>query len=126
MFATSAQCSLISAGIWHDLNVTSDFLAMCVKNAADNDLSYQGVLIKWAKMLETSSVFSSSVLDIFTIIKATLLCYADSVPAEDFANISTNYCLYNVEGRALKDPSVFKLTEKAPTRAFYWLDRLQL
>ena len=126
MFATSAQCSLISAGIWHDLNVTSDFLAMCVKNAADNDLSYQGVLIKWAKMLETSSVFSSSVLDIFTIIKATLLCYADSVPAEDFANISTNYCLYNVEGRAANNPSVFTFTEQAPNRAFYWLDRLQL
>ena len=33
MFATSAQCSLISAGILHDPNITSDFLAMCVKNA---------------------------------------------------------------------------------------------
>ena len=40
---------------------------MCVKNAADNYLSYQGVLIKWAKMLETSSVFSSTVLGIFTM-----------------------------------------------------------
>ena len=78
------------------------------------------MLIKWAMMLETSSVFSSSVLDIFTIMKATLLCYADSVPAEDFANISTNYCLYNVEGRAANDPSVFTLTEKETTRAFYW------
>ena len=46
MFATSAQCSLISAGIWHDLNVTSDFLAICFNDAADNGLSYQGVLIK--------------------------------------------------------------------------------
>ena len=44
-------------------------------------------------MLETSSVFSSSVLEIFTIIKVTLLCHADSVPAEDFANIFTNYFL---------------------------------
>ena len=84
------------------------------------------MLIKWAKMLETLSVFSSSILDIFTIIKARLLCYAHSVPAEDFANISTNYCLYDVEGRAANDPSVFKLTEKASTRVFYWLDRLQL
>ena len=33
MFATSAQYSLISAGILHDPNITSDFLAMCVKNA---------------------------------------------------------------------------------------------
>ena len=33
MFATSAQCSLISAGILHDPNITSDFIAMCVKNA---------------------------------------------------------------------------------------------
>ena len=48
-------------------------------------------------MLETSSVFSSSVLEIFTIIKVTLLCHADSVPAEDFANIFTNYFLYNVK-----------------------------
>ena len=46
MFVTSAQCSLISAGIWHDLNVTSDLTAMCFKNASDNDLSHQGVLIK--------------------------------------------------------------------------------
>ena len=37
-------------------------------------------------------------LDIFTIIKATLLVYDDSVPAKEFLNISTNYCLYNVEG----------------------------
>ena len=97
-FDFAPQCSLISAGIWHDLNVTSDFLSMCVKNIHDNDLNYQAVLIKWAKMLESSTVFTSSVLDIFTIIKATLLCFDDSVPDEEFMNISTNYCLYNVEG----------------------------
>ena len=45
MFATSAQCSLSSAGIWHNLNVTSDFIAMCFETAADNNLSHQGVLI---------------------------------------------------------------------------------
>ena len=96
--AGAGQCALITAGIWHDLNVTSDFLSMCVRNIHDNQLPYQGVLIKWAKMLETSTVFSTSVLDIFTIIKATLLIYDEHVPEQEFLNLSTNYCLYNVEG----------------------------
>ena len=37
-FDLSAQCALISAGIWHDLNATSDFLSMCVKNVHENNL----------------------------------------------------------------------------------------
>ena len=94
----AAQCSLISAGIWHDLNVTSDFLSMCVKNVNDNNLQYQGVILKWAKLLETSTVFNSSVLDIFTIVKATMLCYDESISEDEFFNISTDFCLYNVEG----------------------------
>ena len=94
----ATQCSLISAGIWHDLNVTSDFLSMCVKNVHENNLQYQGVIIKWAKLLETSAVFNSSVLDIFTIVKATMLCYDENISEDEFFNISTNYCLYNVEG----------------------------
>lgn len=94
----ASQSSLISAGIWHDLNVTSDFLSMCVKNVHDNNLQYQSVILKWAKLLETSTVFNSSVLDIFTIVKATMLCYDENISDDEFFNISTNYCLYNVEG----------------------------
>jgi len=97
-FDFAPQCALLTAGIWHDLSVSSEFLKMCVRNIHDNDLSYHGVLIKWAKILETSGLFSSSVLDIFTIIKATLLVYDENVPNTEFLNISTNYCLYNVEG----------------------------
>ena len=97
-FDFAPQCALLTAGIWQDLSVSSEFLSMCVRNIHDNDLSYHGVLIKWAKILETSGLFSSSVLDIFTIIKATLLVYDENVPNTEFLNISTNYCLYNVEG----------------------------
>ena len=97
-FDLSPQCSLISAGIWHDLNVTSDFLSICVKNVHDNNLQYRGVILKWAKLLETSTVFNSSVLDIFTIVKATMMCYDENISEDEFFNISTNYCLYNVEG----------------------------
>ena len=68
---------------------------MCVRNIHDNDLSYHGVLIKWAKILETSGLFSSSVLDIFTIIKATLLVYDENVPNNEFLNISTNYSTFS-------------------------------
>ena len=30
-FDFSPQCALLSAGIWEDLSVTSEFLAMCVR-----------------------------------------------------------------------------------------------
>eukprot|EP00092_Neocalanus_flemingeri_P040368 GFUD01043966.1.p1 GENE.GFUD01043966.1~~GFUD01043966.1.p1 ORF type:complete len:1978 (-),score=498.59 GFUD01043966.1:399-6332(-) len=94
----SSLCALLSAGIWHDLNVTSDFLAMCVRSIHEHDTPYQNVLVKWAKLLETSTIFTASVMDIFTIIKATMISYDENVPEEDLVNISTNYCLYNVEG----------------------------
>jgi len=98
----SSLCALLSAGIWHDLNVTSDFLSMCVRNIHENDTPYQNVLVKWAKLLETSTIFTASVMDIFTIIKATMISYDENVPEEDLVNISTNYCLYNVEGFVTK------------------------
>jgi len=94
----SSLCALLTAGIWHDLNVTSDFLSMCVRNIHEHDTPYQNVLVKWAKLLETSTIFTASVMDIFTIIKATMISYDENVPEEDLVNISTNYCLYNVEG----------------------------
>jgi hypothetical protein len=98
----SSLCALLSAGIWHDLNVTSDFLSMCVRNIHENDTPYQNVLVKWAKLLETSTIFTASVMDIFTIIKATMISYDENVPEEDLVNISTNYCLYNVEGFVIR------------------------
>jgi len=102
IFDFASTCALLSAGIWHDLNVTSDFLLMCVRNIHENETPYQSVLIKWAKLLETSSFLSGSVVDIFTIVRATMISYDENVPEDDLLNISTNYCLYNVEGYVSK------------------------
>ena len=69
-------CSLLTAAVWLELNTTNDYIKLGVKDLADNNISAKELMMKWARLLETSHTFPSSLLDVVTIINATLFIFS--------------------------------------------------
>jgi len=92
--------ALLTSRVWSQQKVTFEYLRSGVKDLKDNNTSSKELMTSWARVLENSDIFPGSMLDIATIIKATMAYFTRSkfYPDNLGTEIVTETGLYNIRG----------------------------